>query len=90
MDVSLFYQVTSDRTRRNGLKLQQGRFRLDIRKNFFLKRLVKYWNRQPRELFQAPSSERFKRHFEVALRDMFSGGLNSVRLMVGHNDLRII
>lgn len=50
--------MTSDRTQGYSLKLNQGRFKLGIKKNFFVERVVKYWNRA---VVAFPSLEVFKR-----------------------------
>jgi len=67
---NLFSKACCVRARGNGFKLRKGRFRLDIRKKFFTVKVVKHWNRLPREVVDAPSLETFKVRLDRALSNL--------------------
>ncbi|KAK4824024.1 hypothetical protein QYF61_009615 [Mycteria americana] len=46
------------------------RFRRDIRKKFFMMRVVKHWNKLPREVVDAPPLEVFKARLDGALSNL--------------------
>ena len=84
LGISLFSQLTGNRTRRNSLKLRQWRFRLGSRINFFVKRVI-IMNRLPRKWWSHYPWRYWKNGYMWSLGTWFSGGLGSVRLMIGLN-----
>ncbi|KFP35395.1 hypothetical protein N324_02985, partial [Chlamydotis macqueenii] len=54
----------------NGFKLKDSRLRLDIRKTYFMMRVVKHGNRLPREVVDAPCLETFKARLDGALSNL--------------------
>ena len=63
----LFTRTDNGRTRGDGFKLKEGRFRLDVRGRFFTMRGVRCWNRLLREVVDAPSLKVFKTRLDGAL-----------------------
>jgi len=65
-----FSGVHGDRTRGNGFKLKEGRFRLDIGKKSFTVRVVRHWNRLTSDAVDAPSMETFRARLDQALGNL--------------------
>ena len=70
MREGLFIRAYSNRTRGNGFKLEEGRFRLDIRKKFFIVRMMRHWNRLSSETVNSPSLEAFKGRLDGAMSNL--------------------
>jgi len=68
--VELLIMVCGDRTSSNGLKLKEGRFRLDVRKKFLSLRVVRPWHRLPGEAVAAPSPAVLKARLDGTLSNL--------------------
>ena len=65
----LFERAANTRTRGNGFRLEERRFRLN-RKRLFKIRVMRHWNRLPREVVDASSLETCKARLDGALSNL--------------------
>lgn len=65
-------KATSNRTRANGFMLKT-RFTVDSRKKFLTERVVRHWNRLPREAVDVSPLEVFKARLDEALSNLVEG-----------------
>ena len=63
-----FSLAINDRLQGNGRKICQGRFRLGVRKRFYIQRMVEQWNEFPRDVVMAPRLTVFKKRLDNTLR----------------------
>ena len=66
----LFIRACSNGKRGNDFKLDEGRFRLDIRKKVFTVRVVRHWIRLPSEVVNALSPKPFKARLDGTLSNL--------------------
>lgn len=52
------------------MELVRGGLGWVLGKKYFTERVVKHWNRLPREVIKSLSPEVFRKHVDVELRDM--------------------
>jgi len=65
-----FIRACNNQTRENGFKLEEGIFRLDIRKKFLIVRVMRHWNKLPREAVDTHFMEAFRTRLDGAFRNL--------------------
>jgi len=65
--LQLFTWVDSNRTKENGFKLKEGRFRLHVSGKLFTEMVVRIWHRLLREAMNAPSLKALEARLDRAL-----------------------
>lgn len=65
-----FTQLDGSRMRKNGFNPKKGRFRLDIREKSFTDRVVRFWNKNPRDAVDDLSLVVFKARLGGALGNL--------------------